>query len=168
MTVSFNRVNSQLSTGQEAISWIKKHSLSSKLYLVRGYYRVIYKEIWMPIMMIEYTIFARSNTILYDQNACLISYNIKEEGLLKILLVRSYVLLLDHRSGDRPYKWPCTEEAVLSCFKPLIQRLYLSTFILTVPCLHPRLLSTFHPVLPYYFWFSYLYRIAAILFFIMS
>ena len=38
-------------------------------------------------MMIEYTIFAPSNAILYDQNACLLSYNIIiEEGLVKILL----------------------------------------------------------------------------------
>ena len=37
-------------------------------------------------MMIEQTIFARSNTILYDKNACLLSYNIMEEGLVKILL----------------------------------------------------------------------------------
>ena len=48
--------------------------------------RVIYKEILVPIMMIEHTIFARSNTILYDQNACFLSYNIMEEGLVKILL----------------------------------------------------------------------------------
>ena len=37
-------------------------------------------------MMIEQTIFARSNIILSDQNACLLSYNIMEEGLVKILL----------------------------------------------------------------------------------
>ena len=37
-------------------------------------------------MMIEQTIFARSNTILSDQNACLLSYNMMEEGLVKILL----------------------------------------------------------------------------------
>ena len=37
-------------------------------------------------MMIEQTIFARSNTILSDQNACLLSYNIMEKGLVKILL----------------------------------------------------------------------------------
>ena len=36
--------------------------------------------------MIEHTVFARSNTILYDQNAYLLSYNIMEEGLVKILL----------------------------------------------------------------------------------
>ena len=47
---------------------------------------VIYKEILVPIMMIEHTIFTRSNTILPDQNACLLSYNIMEEGLVKILL----------------------------------------------------------------------------------
>ena len=40
----------------------------------------------MPIMMIEHKIFARSNTILSDHNACLSSYNIMEEGLVKILL----------------------------------------------------------------------------------
>ena len=37
-------------------------------------------------MMIGQTIFARSNTILSDQNAFLLSYNIMEEGLAKILL----------------------------------------------------------------------------------
>ena len=37
-------------------------------------------------MMIEHTIFARSNTILFDQNACLLTYNIIEEVLVKILL----------------------------------------------------------------------------------
>ena len=37
-------------------------------------------------MMIEYTIFARSNTILSDQNACLLTYNIMEEVLVQILL----------------------------------------------------------------------------------
>ena len=37
-------------------------------------------------MMIEHTIFARSNTILSDQNACLLSYNIMEQGLVNILL----------------------------------------------------------------------------------
>ena len=37
-------------------------------------------------MMIEHTIFARSKTILSDQNACLLTYNIVEEGLVKILL----------------------------------------------------------------------------------
>ena len=36
-------------------------------------------------MMIEHTFFARSNTILSDQNASLLSYNIMEEGLVKIL-----------------------------------------------------------------------------------
>ena len=36
--------------------------------------------------MIVHTIFARSNTNLLDQNACLLSYNITEEGLVKILL----------------------------------------------------------------------------------
>ena len=37
-------------------------------------------------MMIEYTIFARSNTILSDQNSCLLTYNIMEEVLVQILL----------------------------------------------------------------------------------
>ena len=37
-------------------------------------------------MMIAHTIFARSNAVLSDQNACLLSYNIMEEGLMKILL----------------------------------------------------------------------------------
>ena len=37
-------------------------------------------------MMIEHTFFARSNTILSDQNASLLSYNIMEEGLVKIPL----------------------------------------------------------------------------------
>ena len=37
-------------------------------------------------MMIEHTIFARSNTILSDQNVFLLSYNIMEEGSVKILL----------------------------------------------------------------------------------
>ena len=37
-------------------------------------------------MMIEHKIFARSNTILSDQNVCLSSYNVMEEGLVKILL----------------------------------------------------------------------------------
>ena len=36
--------------------------------------------------MIEHTIFARSSAILSEQNARLLSYNIKEEGLVKILL----------------------------------------------------------------------------------
>ena len=49
-------------------------------------FRVIYKEIWVSIIMIEYTIFARSNTILFDQNACLLTYNIMDKGLVKILL----------------------------------------------------------------------------------
>ena len=37
-------------------------------------------------MMIEHAIFARSNTILSDQNVFLLSYNIMEQGLVKILL----------------------------------------------------------------------------------
>ena len=53
-------------------------------YAMSSNRRVIYKEIWEPIMMIEHTIFARSNTILSDQNACLLNYNIMEEGLVKI------------------------------------------------------------------------------------
>ena len=36
--------------------------------------------------MIEHTIFAQSNTILSDQNACSLSYNIMEEALDKIPL----------------------------------------------------------------------------------
>ena len=50
------------------------------------YNRVIYKDIFVPIMMIEHTIFARSNTVLCYQNSCLLSYNIVKEGLVKILL----------------------------------------------------------------------------------
>ena len=46
--------------------------------------RVTYKEIFS--IMIERTIFAQSNPIFSDQNACLLSYNIMEEGLVKILL----------------------------------------------------------------------------------
>ena len=74
-------------------------------------------------MMIKHIIFARSNVILSDQNACLSNYNIMEEGLVKILLeicsirmieqtnfVRSYVFFLDHMIGDRPYKGPCGTE----------------------------------------------------------
>ena len=37
-------------------------------------------------MMIENTIFARSNTILSNQNLCLLTYNIMEEVLVNILL----------------------------------------------------------------------------------
>ena len=37
-------------------------------------------------MMIEHKIFARSNTILSEQNVCLSSYNVMEEGFVKILL----------------------------------------------------------------------------------
>ena len=37
-------------------------------------------------MMIELSIFARSDAILSDQNACIVSYNIIEEGLANILL----------------------------------------------------------------------------------
>ena len=63
--------------------------------------------------MIEYTIFVRSNVIFSDQNARLLSYNVMELDLVKILLdvieqtnfVRSYVFSLDNIIGDRPYKW---------------------------------------------------------------
>ena len=44
----------------------------------------------MPIMIIEHTNFARSNTILSDQNACYLSYKIMEEGLVKILHDQDY------------------------------------------------------------------------------
>ena len=37
-------------------------------------------------MMIEQSIFARSDAILSDQNACIVSYHIIEEGVAKILL----------------------------------------------------------------------------------
>ena len=37
-------------------------------------------------MMIEHSIFARSDAVLSDQNVCCLSYNIIEEGLAKILL----------------------------------------------------------------------------------
>ena len=50
---------------------------------------VIYKESWLPIMMIEHTIFARSNIILSDQNACLLSHNIMAEGFYENF-ARSY------------------------------------------------------------------------------
>ena len=65
--------------------------------------------------IIEHTIFSRSNTILSDQNACFLSYNIMKEGLVKICSIKmieqtnfawSYVFLLNHMIGDRPYKWP--------------------------------------------------------------
>ena len=41
-----------------------------------------------------------------------LSYNVMEEGLhIKMIeqtnFVRSYVFLLDHMIGDRPYKLPC-------------------------------------------------------------
>ena len=58
--------------------------------------------------MIEHSIFARSNTILSDQNACLLCYIIMEEGLEKILLVQNdrankFCLIIRHfaRSYDR-------------------------------------------------------------------
>ena len=37
-------------------------------------------------MMIEFTLFSRSNSILSDQSACLLTYNIMEEVLVNILL----------------------------------------------------------------------------------
>ena len=37
-------------------------------------------------MMTEHTIFAQSNAVLLNQNACLLSFNIVEESLEKILL----------------------------------------------------------------------------------
>ena len=37
-------------------------------------------------MMIEHSIFARSDAILSDKNACFLSYNIIEKGLAKILI----------------------------------------------------------------------------------
>ena len=49
-------------------------------------HKVIYKEIWVRIMMIEDTIFAWLNTILSNQNVCLLSYNTMEKGLVKSLL----------------------------------------------------------------------------------
>ena len=49
-------------------------------------FRVNYKEIWVPIMTIKHTIFARSNIILSNQIPCLLSYNIMEEGIMKIML----------------------------------------------------------------------------------
>ena len=64
-------------------------------------------------MMIEHTFFARSYTILSDQNASLLSYNIMEERLVKILLDQDdrankfcpiICVLLDQMIGDRPYK----------------------------------------------------------------
>ena len=67
----------------------------------------------MPIMMVKHTIFARSSAILSDQNACSLSYNVMEEGLVKILLDQDdrankffsiICILLDHMIGDRPYK----------------------------------------------------------------
>ena len=60
-------------------------------------------------MMIEHSIFAPSDAILSDQNACAVSYNFIEEGLAKFCSIkmieqkkffRSYVFLLDHMIGD--------------------------------------------------------------------
>ena len=60
-------------------------------------------------MMIEYSILARSDVTLFDQNAYIVSYNIIEEGLVKFCSIkmieqkkifRSYVFLLDHMIGD--------------------------------------------------------------------
>ena len=61
---------------------IQKISVSFQIY---SNHRVIYKEIWVQIKMIDHRIFARSNIILSGQNACLLSYDIMEESLLKIL-----------------------------------------------------------------------------------
>ena len=50
-------------------------------------------------MMIEHTFFAQSYTILSDQNASLLSYNIMGKGLVKILLDqddRADKILSDH------------------------------------------------------------------------
>ena len=64
-------------------------------------------------MMIEHKIFARSNTILSDQNAYLLGNNTMEEGLVKTLLdqdnrankfVRSFVFFIDQIIGDQLYK----------------------------------------------------------------
>ena len=46
-------------------------SISCGLIKVPHLFRVIYKEIGVLIMMIEHTIFVRSDTILSDQNAYL-------------------------------------------------------------------------------------------------
>ena len=54
--------------------------------LYHAKYRVIHEEILVSIMMIEHTFFAWSNTILSNQEASLLSYNIMEEDLVKILL----------------------------------------------------------------------------------
>ena len=51
--------------------------------------RVIYKEILVLIMMIEHSIFARSNAILSDR---------------QYYLRRFSEDVLDHMIGDRPYK----------------------------------------------------------------
>ena len=67
-------------------SGIKKRSDFCCKQSVGG--RVIYKEIWVPITIIKHTIFARSNTILSNQNTCSSSYSITEKGLVKILLVQ--------------------------------------------------------------------------------
>ena len=56
------------------------------LIIPQAIYRVIYKKIVVLIMMITHTIFAESNTILFDQNTCLLSYNIMEEDLVQMLL----------------------------------------------------------------------------------
>ena len=59
-----------------------------------------------------------SNTILSDQNVCLLSYNVIEEGfvkrfcLIKMIeqpnFVPSYVFLLDHMICERPFELPCS------------------------------------------------------------
>ena len=63
---------------------LREHSLLWLTFLLS--YRVTYKEILVPIMMIEHTIFDRSNTILSDQNSCSLTYNIMEKVLVNILL----------------------------------------------------------------------------------
>ena len=64
-------------------------------------------------MVIEHSIFARSNAILSDQSVCSLSYNILEEGKVKILLdqedrankfLSDHIFLLDHMIGNRPYE----------------------------------------------------------------
>ena len=58
-------------------------------------------------MMIVQTIFVRSITILSDQNAFLLSYNIMEEGLVKIQLDQddreNLQNLSDHMGFVPPY-----------------------------------------------------------------
>ena len=68
------------------MNWIDVYILRVEKLKIFCNYRVIYKEILVPIMMIEHSIFARSNSISSDQNVCLVSYNIMKEDLAKILL----------------------------------------------------------------------------------